>query len=97
MVLVVIKKLEGFIEKTLEVKQRKQIINKGGKPPENEVLTQKQDEHDIYLKNIREAKKKIKKMKDELEDDENFKRMVDSENSAKEQYRRLQQLIDDNM
>jgi len=29
-------------------------------------------------------------MKDELEDDENFKRMVDSENSAKEQYRRLQ-------
>ena len=33
----------------------------------------------------------------DLEKDENFKRMVDSENQAKEQYRKLQQLLDDNM
>jgi len=33
----VVSKLEDFIEKTTEVKARKKQINKGGKPPENEI------------------------------------------------------------
>ena len=32
-----------------------------------------------------------------MEADENYGRMIESENVAKEQYRRLQQLLDDNM
>jgi len=42
---------------------------------------------DDYLKKIANTKKKIKKMKDELEADPSFRRMIESENQAKEQYR----------
>lgn len=36
-------------------------------------------------------------MRAELDQDPNFKRMIESENIAKEQYRRLQMLLDENM
>ena len=36
-------------------------------------------------------------MRAELDQDSNFKRMIESENMAKEQYRKLQQLLDENM
>jgi hypothetical protein len=36
-------------------------------------------------------------MRTELDVDPNFKRMVESENIAKEQYKRLQILLDENM
>jgi len=36
-------------------------------------------------------------MREDLEKDPNFERMIQSENIAKEQYRQLQKLIDDNM
>lgn len=97
MVLLVVDKLDAFIIKTLQIRQQKKMINKSGKPPDNEIYVQKQHEHDSYLKQIKETKRKIKAMQLDLEKDENFKRMVDSENQAKEQYRRLQQLLDDNM
>ena len=96
MVLVVVQKLENFIEKTMIVKERKKQANRG-KPPENEVYVTKQQELDSYLKKIREDKRKIKKLREELEADPNFERMIESENIAKEQYRKLQQLLDDNM
>ena len=38
MVFTVINKLEGFIEKTKDIKEHKKQINKGLKPHENEVL-----------------------------------------------------------
>jgi|TARA_B110000285_G_C15024675_1_gene563492 hypothetical protein len=69
----------------------------GGKPPENEIFTAKQQELDSYLMNIKESKRAIKKMRAELDQDSNFKRMIESENMAKEQYRKLQQLLDENM
>lgn len=97
MVLVVVQKLESFIEKTMIVKERKKQINRGNKPPENEVYQTKEQELDSYLKKIREDKRGIKKLREELEADPNFERMIESENLAKEQYRRLQQLLDDNM
>ena len=42
MVLIVVQKLENFIEKTIQVKERKKLINQGGMPPENEIVLQKQ-------------------------------------------------------
>ena len=36
MVLSVVEKLENFVEKTIEVKNRKKMLNRGVKPPENE-------------------------------------------------------------
>lgn len=72
-------------------------MNRGFKPPENEVFKTKQDELDAYLASIAAKKKMIRKLRDELEQDENFERMIQSENVAKEQYRKLQQLLDDNV
>lgn len=84
MVLLVVEKLDGFIIKTLQIRQQKKMINKNGKPPDNEIYVQKQQEHDSYLRQIRETKRKIKSMQQDLEKNENFKRMIDSENKAKE-------------
>lgn len=97
MVLVVVHKLENFIEKTMIVKERRKQINRGNRATENEVYQTKQQELDSYLKKIREDKRAIKHLREELEADPNFERMIESENVAKEQYRRLQQLLDDNM
>ena len=97
MVLVVVQKLENFIEKTMIVKERRKQINRGNRATENEVYQTKQQELDSYLKKIREDKRAIKHLREELEADPNFERMIESENVAKEQYRRLQQLLDDNM
>lgn len=41
MVLIVVNKLENFIDRTIEVKERKKLINQGGRPPENEIVVQK--------------------------------------------------------
>lgn len=41
MVLIVVAKLENFIDRTMEVKERKKMANQGGKPPENEIVLQK--------------------------------------------------------
>jgi hypothetical protein len=38
MVLIVVNKLETFIDRTMEVKERKKLFNQGGKPPENEIV-----------------------------------------------------------
>ena len=84
MVLIVVNKLENFIDRTIEVKERKKLINQGGKPPENEIAVQKQSELDSYLTQIRDSKRQIKKMRAELDKDTNFKRMIESENIAKE-------------
>ena len=97
MVILVVKKLEQFIEKTMNVKQTQSLISQGGKPPDNEYLQQKQQELDSLMRQTFDLKKKIKVVRTDLERDINFKRMVESENIAKEQYRRLQQLLDDNM
>lgn len=97
MVLMVVQKLDSFIEKTMIVKERKKQINQGNRRPQNEVYQTKEQELDAYLKQIREDKRSIKKLREELEADPNFERMIESENLAKEQYRRLQQLLDDNM
>ena len=90
MVLLVVSKLETFIQKTMDLKKNKRIINKAGKPPENEVYQQKQSELDSYLKQINSHKATIKRLRNELEKDPNFERMIESENMAKEQYRQLQ-------
>lgn len=92
-----VEKLENFIEKTKIVKETKKQLNMGGKPPENEIFVAKQEELDSYLQQIRDSKRAIKKMRAELDQDSNFKRMIESENMAKEQYRKLQQLLDENM
>ena len=97
MVFIVITKLEGFIEKTNTIKEQKKQINKGMKPQENEVLKGKQSELDTYLKQIRALNSKIIITKAELNKDDNFKRMVESEDQAKENYRQLQILLDENM
>ena len=57
---------------------------RGAKPPDNEIVIQKQQELDAYLNQISVLKKEIKYKKSELEKDENFNRMIDSENIAKE-------------
>ena len=62
----------------------------------NEVFRAKQEELDDTMNEIYGVKKKIKHLREELERDDNFKRMIDSENKAKDQYRRLQELLDDN-
>jgi len=49
------------------------------------------------LKQIRALNNKIILIKAELDKDDNFKRMVESENQAKEHYRQLQILLDENM
>jgi hypothetical protein len=49
MVLIVVNKLENFIDRTIEVKERKKLFNQGGKPPENEILVMKKSELDAYL------------------------------------------------
>ena len=41
MVLLVVEKLDGFIIKTLQIRQQKKMINKNGKPPNNEIYIQK--------------------------------------------------------
>lgn len=64
-------------------------MNKAGKAPDNEIYVQKQQEHDSYLKQIRETNRKIKTMQQDLEKNDNFKRMVDSENLASEQIKKL--------
>ena len=63
----VVSKLENFIEKTKIVKETKHQLNMGGKPPENEIFTAKQQELDSYLMNIKESKRAIKKMRGELD------------------------------
>ena len=37
MVLLVVDKLDAFIIKTLQIRQQKKMINKSGKPPDNEI------------------------------------------------------------
>jgi len=49
------------------------------------------------LKQIRALNSKIIITKAELNKDDNFKRMVESEDQAKENYRQLQILLDENM
>ena len=49
----------------------------------------KEQELDTYLKKIREDRRSIKKLRDDLDADSNFQRMIESENLAKEQHRRL--------
>ena len=41
MVLIVVNKLDHFIDRTIEVKERKRKVNQGGKPPDNEIVVQK--------------------------------------------------------
>ena len=79
MVNLVVQKLEGFIAKTNHVKDQQKALLQA-KPPDTEVLIQKQNELDSYLKQISDYRKKVTKMKQELDKDPNFKRMVDSEN-----------------
>ena len=62
----------------------------GVKPPVNEVFRAKQEELDDTMKEIYGVKNQVKHLREELERDDNFKRMIDSENKAKDQYRRLQ-------
>ena len=49
MVLIVVNKLENFIDRTIEVKERKKLFNQGAKPPENEIVVMKKSELDAYL------------------------------------------------
>lgn len=83
MVINVVTKLEGFIDKTKVAKENKRKVNKAGKPPENEIYIAKTHELDNYLRQQKETKVKINKIKLELDKNEEYKRMVDSENQAK--------------
>lgn len=51
------------------------------------MLKHKQHEIDSYLKQIRILNNKIMKTKQELNEDQNFRKMIESENMAKENYR----------
>lgn len=57
MVLVVVEKLELFIQRTIEMKEKKRQILLGQREPENEVLTQKSHELDSYLYQLKQTKR----------------------------------------
>lgn len=79
------------------MKEKKKQINHGVGKSENEIFKTKEEELDTYIKQIKLNKVEIKKLWSELEQDKNFARMTESENIAKENYRKLQQLLDENM
>lgn len=66
------------------MKEHQVLMYRGKKPPDNEIIVQKQQELDAYLNEINHLKKKIRIKRADLEKDENFRRMIDSENQAKE-------------
>jgi len=63
---------------------------------DNEVFHQKQKELDATLKQSKDITKSSIKIREELENNLNYNKMIESENLAKEHYRQLQQLLEDN-
>lgn len=68
--------LETFVQKTMQLKSESKYVRP--KEPDNEFYKAKQEELDDTQREITSTKRTIKNLREELEHDENFKRMIDS-------------------